>query len=145
MTECRHIQELLALYETASGQKLNKDKTAIFFSKNTPQQDQNAIKNLLHIPAIRSYEKYLGLPSFIGRSKKICFSQIKERVWSKLKGWKEKLLSQSGREILIKAVAQSIPTYAMSCFKLPIGLCNDLKQLMRDFWWGYQGEKRKIH
>jgi hypothetical protein len=67
MAECRHIQEFLDLYEAASGQKLNKEKTALFFSKNTPSHDQNAIKNLLNVPAISSYEKYLGLPSFIGR------------------------------------------------------------------------------
>lgn len=38
-----------------------------------------------------------------------------------MQGWKEKLLSQAGKEIMIKAVVQSIPTYSVSVFCLPIG------------------------
>ena len=75
----------------------------------------------------------------------MCFSQIKEKVWSKIKGWKEKLLSQSGREILIKAVVQAIPTYTMNCFKLPVKLCQDIEGLIRRFWWGQKSDQRKIH
>lgn len=63
----------------------------------------------------------MGLPSLVGRAKKKSFGIIKERIWNKLKGWKEKLLSQAGREILVKAVMQAIPTYTMSCFELPKG------------------------
>ncbi len=81
------------------------------------------IMNLLEVPSIRQYEKYLGLPSLIGKEKTSCFAQIKERVWSKIKGWKEKLLSQVRREILIKVVVQAIPIYTMNCFQLPTTLC----------------------
>ena len=52
---------------------------------------------------------------------------------------------QAGREILIKAVVQAIPTYTMHCFKLPIGLCNELEGLIRRFWWVQRGDQRKIH
>ena len=45
---------------------------------------------------------------------------------NKLAGWKEKLLSNAGKEILIKAVAQKVPAYTMSCFKLPNTLCDEL-------------------
>ena len=94
---------------------------------------------------ILQYEKYLGLPSLVGKNKNASFNYIKERVWKKIQGWKEKLLSQVGREILIKAVVQAIPTYTMSCFKLPLGLCGELESLIRKFWWGQKVDRRKVH
>ena len=81
----------------------------------------------------------------MGRNQKASFNYIKERVWKKLQGWKQKLLSQAGREILIKVVVHAIPTYTMSCFKLPLGLCLEIKSLIRRFWWGQKGERRKVH
>lgn len=47
--------------------------------------------------------------------------------------------------MLIKFVIQAIPTYAMGCFKLPLSLCNEIEVLIRKFWWGQQGDKRKIY
>ena len=91
--QCRKIQQILDWYEVASGQQVNKAKTTLFFSRNTPESVQQEIKVLLGVPAIKHYEKYLGLPSFVGRNKKVCFNQIKERIWKKMQGWKERLLS----------------------------------------------------
>lgn len=76
------------------------------------------------------HEKYLGLPTEMGRSKREVFSWLRERVWEKTQGFGEKFLSKAGKEVLIKAVLQSIPTYVMSCFKLPDYLLNEIK-----FWW----------
>ena len=78
--ECQKLQDILRLYEKASGQKLNRDKTTLFFSRNTPQTMQDELKNILGVPSIQQYERYLGLPSLVGKEKLTCFSQIKERV-----------------------------------------------------------------
>lgn len=94
---------------------------------------------------VSSHDRYLGLPTIFQRSKNISFSSIKDRIRKKLQGWKEKLLSKAGKEILIKVVAQSIPTYAMSCFKLPSGFCDDVGRIIRNFWWGTSNSKRGIH
>ena len=59
---------------------------------------------------------------------------MKEKIAKKMFGWKEKMLSIGGREILRKAVAQAIPTYTMSCFLLPKGLCDEIEGMMRRFW-----------
>lgn len=91
------------------------------------------MKNLLGVPKIKEYEKYLGLPIVVGRNKKASLNYIKDRVWGKLQGWKEKLLSQAGKEVLLKAVVQAIPTFAMSCFKLLVGLCQDIEMLIHKF------------
>ena len=88
------------------------------------------IKDALGVAVVQQYDKYLGLPFFVGRNKKASFDNIKQQVWKKLQGWEGKLLSQVGREILIKAIAQALPTYTMSCFKLPIGLCHDIEALI---------------
>ena len=106
---------------------------------------QEEIKNLLGVSATTNFEKYLGLPSFVGRGKKQSFSYIREQIWHKMQGWKKRLLSQGGREVLIKVVLQAMPTYTMGCFKLPISLCKDIESLIQKFWWGYKGEARKIH
>ena len=86
LIECQKIQEILAIYEKASGQQLNRAKTTLFFSRNTPQAMQEDLKDILGVPSSQQYEKYLDLPSLIGKEKITCFSQIKERVWSKVKG-----------------------------------------------------------
>ena len=90
------------------------------------------------------HSKYLGLPSIIGKSNIEVFVEIKERVGRKLSGWKEKILSIGGRKVLIKAVAQAIPMYTMSCFQLPKGLCDEIESMMRRFWWGQRGQESKV-
>ena len=90
-------------------------------------------------------ERYLGLPVSVGKSKKLMFEYIKKKVWSRIQGWQEKLLSKAGKEILIKAVAQSISTCAMSCFDLTKGLCDELSMINARYWWSQQDKINKIH
>ncbi|XP_023892304.2 uncharacterized protein LOC112004307 [Quercus suber] len=86
--ECQSIKEILSLFELASGQKVNCDKTAIFFSKNTPMDTREEIRWYINATSDASFEKYLGLPPIIGRGKKQAFAEIKLRIQSKLSGWK---------------------------------------------------------
>ncbi|GAV65313.1 hypothetical protein CFOL_v3_08828, partial [Cephalotus follicularis] len=137
--------DLLKTYEDTSGRKVNVDKTGAFLSPNTKQEVRNTTIHSIEVSNVREYNKYLGLPAYSGRSKASMFHLLKERVWGKLTGWKEKLLSNAGKQILIKAVAQSLPTYAMSVFKLPSSICNALNSIICNFWWGQTREKQQIH
>ncbi|XP_075665130.1 uncharacterized protein LOC142634749 [Castanea sativa] len=114
------ILEILGKYKEASGQKLNSEKTTIFFGGDVTDLARLQGQSLLGVPEIREYEKYLGLSVVVGRHKKTSFNYIKDRVWGKLQGWKEKLISQARKEVLLKAVVQAISTFAMSCFRLPV-------------------------
>jgi len=79
-------------------------------------------------------ERYLGLPISVGKKKRT-FEYIKKKIWSRIQGWRKKLLSKAGKEILIEAVAQYIPTYAMSCFDLIKGLYDKLNMIIARYWW----------
>ena len=80
IAECQTIKEILSSYELASGQKVNYDKTAIFFSKNTPMDMREEIRLYLNATSDEPIEKYLGLPPNIGRGKKQAFTEIKLRI-----------------------------------------------------------------
>lgn len=77
----------------------------------------------------------------VGRTRKQILSYLTDNVRRKIGGWKEKSLSQAGREFLIKSVAQAMPTYAMSWFKLPTSTLISFTSLMRKFWWGRGKDK----
>ena len=84
------------------------------------------------------------MPPLVGKGKRKAFNRIKDLVGREIAGWKGKLLSNAGREILINAVAQATPTYTMSCFKLPDSLCKELNSMMSNFWWGQKEKERKM-
>ncbi|GLT77196.1 hypothetical protein SLA2020_488050 [Shorea laevis] len=114
----------------------------LYFSAKIPTRifDQH-IFSIVGGSSQQSYEKYLGLPAMVGRHKRRTFAGIQGRVRTKLSGWKEKFLSQTGREILIKAVIQAIPTYSMSIFQLPKSLCKELNSVMCHFYWGQKDKE----
>jgi hypothetical protein len=104
------VEAILECYERASDHKINKEKTSIFFSRNTPSVDRDEILSRTGAGRAQCFERYLGLPALIGRSRVSSFNFIKERIWAKLNGWKEKFLTHAGKEVLLKAVIQAIPT-----------------------------------
>ena len=134
--EAEKILEILTTYEAASRQKLNMEKSEVTFSRNIEQEKKQLLQMKLSCKAVESHDKYLGLPTFVSGSKNKIFKHIHERVLKKLKGWKEGFMSQAGREVLIKAVAQALPTYAMQCSRLPVTMLTEIEGLFRSFFWG---------
>jgi hypothetical protein len=143
-TQWNNLVEILKKYEEASGQKMNNDKTSVFFSKNTTLEERSQVLELAAIPATQRYDTYLGLPALVGKSRTTAFRSIIERVRKCLQDWKLKFLSQAGKEILLKAVVQAIPTYCMNIFLLPKNLCNEINSLMQRFWWGRKEKEKGI-
>ena len=103
--EAIEIRRILKVYETSSGQQLNCHKTSLYFNPNTDDGIKERVKTMFNAQVIKPHEAYLGLPSLVGRSKNNTFAQLKQRVANKVSGWKEKILTPAGKEILIKSVA----------------------------------------
>ncbi|XP_031120358.1 uncharacterized protein LOC116023496 [Ipomoea triloba] len=49
------------------------------------------------------------------------------------------ILSRAGKEVLIKSVAQALPTYSMSIYCLPISYSERIERVMNKFWWESSG------
>jgi hypothetical protein len=73
------------------------------------------------------------------------FQNLQGKLTKRILQWDDGLLSSAAKEILIKAVGQSIPTYLMGVFKLPFSVCDDLTRMIRNYWWGSKKGKRKTH
>jgi hypothetical protein len=115
------------------------------FSCNTPRWAKAKIMQILGLGLEAHGGKYLGLPLYVGRSKTKCFEYLKEKIWKRIQGWKERFLSAAGKEILIKAIAQAIPTYAMACFDLTRSLCDSISQMVCRYWWSQQDNESIMH
>lgn len=75
---CRSIKNYLLLYEKASGQLINYDKSSITFSRNTPPNHIQYIKEVLQLSVCYGHELYLGLPTFLVCSKRFQFGYIRD-------------------------------------------------------------------
>ena len=117
------LQSILALYESQSGQMINKKKSSATFSKGTTSAVKSDVLHILCIPHESRWKRYLGVPVHIGAAPSKEFEYIKQMLWQRMQGWIERLLSKPGKETLVKSVAQVIPTFAMSCFDLTKKLC----------------------
>jgi hypothetical protein len=53
---------------------------------------------------MQRYDRYLGLPALVGKSRMSEFKSIKDRIWKRLDDWKTKFMFQASKEILLKAV-----------------------------------------
>ncbi|XP_019152396.1 PREDICTED: uncharacterized protein LOC109149189 [Ipomoea nil] len=137
------IMNCLDRFCKSSGQKVNKIKSNIFFSKNVCREDVHKIATIAGIPATDDLGRYLGVPSLHGRITKEHYRSILDRVQSKLEGWKTRFLSLAGRQVLTQSVLNAIPSYAMQTMFLPKGVCDAIDKTTRNFLWGGDGTKRK--
>ncbi|KAL5548684.1 hypothetical protein UlMin_003915 [Ulmus minor] len=115
LLEATHLKACLTSYAKASGHP------------NTRSNDKITICSVFGVNQVQSHELYLGLPTFSMKNKRIQFGYIRDR------------------EVLMKLVVQSIPTYTMSCFILPDSLIHDIEAACARFWWGSSTDHKKVH
>ncbi|KAM2745333.1 hypothetical protein PS2_021080 [Malus domestica] len=143
--EAQGVADILNVYASGSGQEINMSKSSIFFGTSTSKRTKKRIGETLGIPYKDGFGKYLGLQADFGLSKKAVFAEIRDKIEARLAGWSEQFLSQAGKEVLVKAVAMALPNFAMSCFKLPIGVYRDVEKAVRSYWWRGNDQRRGCH
>ncbi|XP_019185981.1 PREDICTED: uncharacterized protein LOC109180726 [Ipomoea nil] len=133
--ECETMKWVLDTYAKASGQLVNYDKSMVCFSTNTVHEERMNVTDILGVREGDTSEKYLGLPSLVGRKKSEILGYLKGKILSRIRSWNARFLSRAGREVLLKSVIHALPSYAMMVFLLPLGLCREIQTLMNEYWW----------
>ncbi|XP_031101846.1 uncharacterized protein LOC116005747 [Ipomoea triloba] len=133
--EAQEVKRCLDLYCASSGQLVNYDKSSITFSVNTVPVMCTQVAGIFGVQQTADFGRYLGFPSFIGRNKKAIFRYVEQRMRDRINSWHKRFLSKSGKEVLLKSVAQSMPIFTMSVFLLPYGICESIERMMNRYWW----------
>jgi len=141
----QEIIKILRTYGEASGQQLNSAKSSILFGHDVENTIRNNIKVAIGIHKDGGMGSYLGLPEKIHGSKVQVFSFVRDRLQKRLNTWTAKFLSKGDKEVLIKSVAQALPTYVMSCFLLPKAIRSKLSNAIANVWWKTNENSNGIH
>lgn len=121
-------------YVDCSGQAVNREKSSIYFNANTQQPTREALKQSLEIHVEAFPERYLGLPTAIGKITSGMFDHIVDRCRSKMHGYSEWSMACAAQEVLLKIVVQAIPTFSMSYFLLTKKVCKSIISCMAKYW-----------
>jgi hypothetical protein len=124
---------------------LSEHQSSVFFSENTAPEVKAEVSAGLNIVNESLNDNYLGLPAMVGVDRSDCFRHLIDRISLRVNGWKEKHLSLGGKEVLIKSIAQAVPTYAMMVFKIPKNICKGMTDTISQYWWGDDDGKKRIH
>jgi hypothetical protein len=110
------LKETLMSYCQGPGQKINIDKSSVFFGLHCDNQVKMDVMDRLGVSNEVLQETYLGMPTCVGRFPTRSFKPILDKAWKFMNGWSGRPMSRAAKEALLKAIIQAIPTFIMSCF-----------------------------
>ncbi|CAN1325750.1 LINE-1 retrotransposable element ORF2 protein [Linum perenne] len=143
ISEARKMKEIFEAYAAASGQVINYDKSGMYITNSVHTYLKAAVAAILGIAGDLDTGRYLGMPAMVGRNKRRVFAFLRDRVWQKLHSWLGRKVSNGGREVLIKSVAQAIPIYCMNVFMIPQTIADEIQKMINSFWWGLKGNGQR--
>lgn len=107
------IQEGISRFAQASCQKINFNKSNVYFSPSVPKQDAKSLSHKLGMPPTKNMKKYLGFKLRHHGNNRNSHSELPQKVRSKLIGWGSKCLSRAGRITLVRLVLNAMPMFQM--------------------------------
>jgi hypothetical protein len=131
--EVKIVFELLDFFGKTSGLRINLNKCIVF-----PIGCENLYPGFLeHLDcSIGSLPcTYLGLPLSFRKPRRVDCQLFLNKVASKLKPWKGKLMSRTGRLALINSVLTATMTYFLTVFDLPKWLIKKIDKIRPNFLW----------
>ncbi|KAL6138171.1 hypothetical protein ACLB2K_063456 [Fragaria x ananassa] len=98
---CNMIQEVIEIYSRASSQVVSMAKSYVVFRKNVKVEVQEVLAEVLGMKVVVVHERYLGLPTYVGRKKSESFQYIKDRLEVKFLHGKANALVEQEKPYLV--------------------------------------------
>lgn len=76
----QEMMAVLDLYRRASSQRVNLEKSSVFFGKGVPNEARIGVKTDLNVHSEAQSERYLGMPMEVGKSKNGVFKYTNDRI-----------------------------------------------------------------
>ncbi|XP_019224809.1 PREDICTED: uncharacterized protein LOC109206439 [Nicotiana attenuata] len=143
-TSLQLIMEVFGAYEMASGQLINKSKSAIYLHHSVGDEVIDKVQRITGIGKQEFPFTYLGYPISYTRRKMDHYQGVINKVLDKLQSWKGKLLSIGGVAVLISHVLQSMPIHLLSSVNPPGYVINKLHKLFARFFWSNSVDGRNF-
>jgi hypothetical protein len=133
MQDIMVTKDILQIFGDASELITNMEKTDYY---HIACQHLNLEEILeAHQKTSRFPRNYLGLLLHYKKLPKSTLRPLIQKIPNKLLGWKRKLLSYPGRELLVKMVLSSMPTHFLTVYKLPKWAAHEIDRYRRSFLW----------
>ncbi|KAK5775685.1 hypothetical protein PVK06_043607 [Gossypium arboreum] len=112
-SDVESLVNMLNNFSNISSEEINFEKSMALFNLNTSRAQTSNFSEILGMTVVENINNYLSLPIPIGKKKISSFKEINNRLSCRINSWTKRLLSFGGKEVFVKPVLQSIPTYTL--------------------------------
>ena len=138
------LENVFRIFCDSSGQKISKQKSIVFFSRNVHQDRINELGRDMGMVVTTDLGRYLGVPIIHGRITKQMYAYVVDKMKRRISDWSTKYLSMVGRLVLSQSVLSASPLFTMQSAVVPKATCHEIDMLRRKFIWGHSTDRR-IH
>lgn len=138
----------LSIYESASGQLINKNKGHFMVPSNAFPIIIRRINRMISFTLVSPKRTALyisWMPYIYWQQKIIYYYHLVDKVIARISCWQTNLLSYGGRVLLVKHVLQSLPIHLLSEVSSTKTILKQIQSLFVDFFWGWKEERKKYH
>ncbi|XP_026399714.1 uncharacterized protein LOC113295597 [Papaver somniferum] len=137
-----NLLRLLEVYQQASGQRVCREKSKIYFGGGSLHRRQ-AIANFLGMGVTFFPDRYLGVKVMPGRVKYSHISNVVGKLKDHLSVYKGKMLSFQDRVVLIKSVLASYAIHNMVVYRWPVKFFKQSERVIHNFLWSGDSDLAK--
>ena len=127
------LESVFRVFCDSFGQKISKQKSVVFFSRNVNQDNINGLGNGMGMVVTNDLGKYLGVPIIHGKITKQMYAYVVDKMKMRILDWTSKCLSMAGQSVLSQSFLSASPLFTMQTTVILKAICNEIDMLRRKF------------